>query len=158
MVVHKKTGRRPTLDAKTRKIPADIKLPEKIKTKTVTAKALGKGTYQKAILAAVAPILLPDMINSVRRNLHMDDMQAAKLVAEMFGMAGKRDAGIVLNVNQQNNSVAESHSHHSGGPGSFEQIAKILEEEEQNRKAIPASFTPMAFDATPDSAIEGMDD
>jgi hypothetical protein len=137
-----------------RKPPTDIRLPEKIATRSVTAKSLGKGTYQKALLAAVAPILIPDMVNAIRRNLHLNDMQAAKLTAEIFGMAGKKDAGIVLNVNQQNNNVAESHAHRaSDGPRSFEDIQSILEEEEKRRKAIPASFEPV-YDATPDSLIE----
>jgi hypothetical protein len=142
---------RPTLE---RKPPADIRLPEKIATRSVTAKSLGKGTYQKAILAAVAPILIPEMINSLRRNAHMDDMQANKLIAEIFGMAGKKDAGIVLNVNQQNSNVAENRERRGAeGPVSFEDIARILEEEGQKRKAISATFEP-SYEATPDSLIE----
>jgi hypothetical protein len=142
----------PTLERK--KLP-DIKLPEKIVAQTVTGRSLGKGNYQKKILAAVAHILIPDMMNAIRRNLHIDDMAAAKLTAELYGMAGKKDAGIVLNVNQQNNNVAESRaSRDSGGPMSFEHIQQILEEEEKARRAIPASFEPV-FEPTPGSLIEG---
>ena len=149
---HKKKSSRPTLD-RPRPIK-DIKLPDKIATRSVTAKSLGKGTYQKAVLAAVAPILIPDMINSLRRNLHMDDMQAAKLTAEIFGMAGKKDAGIVLNVNQNNSNTSESRAGRGGdGPVSFEDIARVLEEEAQKRKAIPATFAA-SFEATPDSLLE----
>ena len=149
---HKKKSASPTLDG--RKPIKDIKLPDKISTRTVTAKSLGKGTYQKAVLAAVAPILIPDMINSLRRNLHLNDMQAAKLTAEIFGMAGKKDAGIVLNVNQNNNNSAENHTHRaSDGPRSFEDIQRILEEEEKQRKAIPASFDVISFEPTPDAIL-----
>jgi len=140
-----------------RRTPA-IQFPEKLKERKVTARSLGKGDVQKAFLAAGAAFLIPDMMNAIRRCLSLDDMQAAKLTAELYGMAGRKDAGIVLNVNQQNNTTTDIRGRHGEGPTSFEQIAQVLEEEEKRRKAIPASFVPMGFEATPDSLIEGLEE
>jgi hypothetical protein len=81
-------------------------------------------------------------------------MQANKLIAEIFGLTGAKDRGLVVNVNQQNNNTAESHAHRaSDGPRSFEDIQRILEEEEKQRKAIPASFDVISFEPTPDAVL-----
>ena len=145
-----KKKKAPTLE---RKEPPPIYLPEKLANKQVTARALAKGNYQKAVLASVAHIILPDLMNSIRRNLHLNNTQTEKLVAEIFGIAGKPGAGIVLNVNQNNQNVADHSTRHGDGPGSFEEIQAILEEEEKIRRAIPASFEPI-YEATPDAVIE----
>ena len=154
MAAKKKAYSRPTVG----RCPASIPIPDKLKDKKITARNLGKGEVQKAVLAAGAAYLIPDMLNAVRRCLNLDDMQAAKLTAELYGMTSKKDGGIVLNVNQQNNNTADARSRPSNGPMSFEQIAQMLEEEEKNRKSIPTSCIPMGFDATPDSLIEGPED
>ena len=146
---HKRSSPVPTLEPKQ---PPKFRLPEKLNSKNVTVKSLKKGSFQSALLAHAAPELLIDLLNCVRRSLNLNDMQAAKLTAELYGMSGK-NAGVVVNVNQQNNNVAESRtSRASDGPRSFEDIQAILEEEERNRKAIPASFEPV-YSPTPDSAI-----
>ena len=147
----KKIKSAPTLD---RQEPKPIQLPDKLAHKQITPRSLAKGSYQKAVLASVAHIILPDLMNSIRRNLHLNNTQTEKLVAEIFGIAGKPGTGIVLNVNQNNQNVSESHSRRgSDGPVSFEDIARVLEEESQKRKAIPATFEA-SYEATPDSLVE----
>ena len=154
MPARTKPGKRsspvPTLE---RKEPPRFRLPEKLAAKPVTVRNLKKGSFQSAMLAHAAPELLVDLLNCVRRSLNLNDMQAAKLTAEMYGMAGRKDTGLVVNVNQNNANVAESRSGRGAdGPRSFEEIQAILEEEERNRRAIPASFEA-SFEPTPDAAL-----
>lgn len=152
MAAKKKTSSAPTLER--HKSPNKFRLPEKLATKPVTIKSLKKGSFQSALLAHAAPELIIEMLNCVRRSLCLDDMQAAKLTAELYGMSGKGGAGVNINVNQTNANVSESRGGRSNdGPASFEQIQQILEEEERTRKAIPASFEAI-YEPTPDAIIE----
>ena len=146
----KKSSSTPTLE---RRSPPKFRLPEKLNAKPVSVRSLKKGSFQSALLAHAAPELIVELLNCVRRSLCLNDMQAAKLTAELYGMSGK-SAGVNINVSQNNANISESKGGRSGdGPTSFEQIQAILEEEERTRKAIPASFEKV-FEATPDSVIE----
>lgn len=120
----------------TRPPEPDILLPDKLAAAKVTAKALQKGSYQKKLLAFFAPVLLPELLNSIRRNLKISDTQTQKLAADIFGLTPKT-GGFSINVNQQNVNSGGGRSVAEDGCGSFEDIARVLAERREKRAALP---------------------
>lgn len=149
MAAHKKKSS-PTLDQPKKPKP-DLVLPEALSFLKVTAKALSKGSYQQKVAAFFAPAALAEMMNGLYRECQAGNVAAMKLFAEIYGMTQK-GGGVNVLVNQNNQNVNERSNRRDDGPMSFEQIARILEEEEQKRAAIPAHFQPMFIEATPDGA------
>ena len=143
----KKKIKCPTLDA-----TQDIALPESIATTAVTAKQLTSGKFQKAILKFFATPASAALFNGAIQGAHSGNVQAMRLLADMYSYVTQKQGGVNILVNQNNANVAERRSRNSDGLMSFEQIARSLAEDRQNRLALPVA-SQVVYDITPDADV-----
>jgi len=149
-ITKKRSHKKKYCSGKPEPVP-DLELPENL-TRKVTPTALAKGTYQRKLLALFAPVIMPDLLNSIRRNLKLGDSQAQKLAAEVLGLTHKAPA-VSLNLNQNNAqvNVRGGSADTDKSIGSFEDIARIIQDKRRNAIAGPGTqMIEPVFSATPE--------
>jgi hypothetical protein len=145
-----KPAKGPTLDEERQ----DLILPEALRNMPVTARKLANGKFQKAVLAYFANPASAAIFKGMIVEAEGGNVAAARLLADMYQYVAQKNGGINIMMSQNNANVSERRGRDSDGPISFEQIARILEEEDQQRKSLPPALD-VQFEATPDSIIEG---
>jgi hypothetical protein len=131
----------------------DITVPETV-NKT-SPKSLASGAYQRKLLAFFAPVLLPEVLNAIRRNVRVGDVQAQKLAADILGLTPK-GGGINLFMNQQNVNQAKSEADSGrrvSGPTTPDEMFRLLAQEREQRR-INAASGVIDLVATPSAEYE----
>ncbi len=134
--IHAKPARVQPLDlrAELSKIIPDITVPETFSR--ATPKNLASGAYQRKLLTLFAPILIPELLNSLRINVRCGEAQAQKLAADVFGLTPSKGGGVNLFMNQQNINQGKpgSESTRINGPTTPDEMFRQLATEREQRR------------------------
>lgn len=143
-------AKNPTTDPKkkTEKEIPDLVWPENLTGKVGLA-ALANGKYQRKILAANAGRNLPATINALHKLAASGNVQAIRLMLQMYSLVQQGGVNIMVQQNQQNNAPARISREESKSLTSFEEIARIVDSERRTR-AIAAPVMEAEFEPTPE--------
>lgn len=127
----------------------DVVLSEALMQTKVTARKLANGAYQQKLLAFFAPILGPDLLNSIRRGLHENDHGAQRLAAEMMNFVAQRSNQVNVALFQNNQTANIRGGVADDRITSFEGITRMLQEKRQQRALAPPTIEAI-YEATPE--------
>jgi len=150
-IKRRKPKKSPTLD-KQQKVRTDLILPPSLAAMRSTPGKLASGKFQRAMMAFFATPAGAALFSGMIPEAESGNVAAARLLADIYQYTPQKP-GMSISLTQNNANVAERRGRDSDGPVSFEQIARILEEEDQNRKALPPALD-VQFEATPED-VEG---
>lgn len=125
----------------------DLVIPGKLLK--ATPRQIENGAFQKRLLTSILiPLLGPDWVNGMRRNLRMNNTQTEKLMAEMYGMTSK-SGGMQINVNQNSDNRTAVITRSTKEAGSPDEIYRGLAAERERRKAVTQGAPTVQMVATP---------
>jgi len=113
--------------------------------KGLTVKQFEKGAYLRKVVALFAPMLQVESFRSLLANVQERDPRSIRDALETLGIL-KAKEGFSFNQTIQQTSISNRRSiefNNNKEIGSFEEITRLLKDEREKHKALPAGSTPI---------------